>query len=124
MTDVSAGDGQALEQARSLLGATTDLIDRALSALKARTLEGERVSPALLDQHQLVSYDLSLSWAECTAARFLLAHAGRLEADSVEKNAFTTSLAAMFCAEAVTNCANRLRDARRISVLLSKILAL
>lgn len=109
MTDVSAGDGQTLEQARTLLSATTDLIDTALSALKAKTLEGERVSPALLDDHQLTSYELSLSWSECTAARFLLAHAVRLEAEAADQTAFTTRLAAMFCAEAVTNCANRLR---------------
>jgi (2S)-methylsuccinyl-CoA dehydrogenase len=109
MTDVSTGDGQALEQASALLTSTTNLIDRALSALKAKTLDGERVSPALLDEHQLISYDLSLSWSECIAARFLLEHAGRLEAESGELNAFTSRLAAMFCAEAVMNCVNRLR---------------
>ncbi len=109
MTDVSTDGGQALAQASTLLTSTTNLIDRALSALKAKTLDGERVSPALLDEHQLISYDLSLSWSECIAARFLLDHAGRLEAESGELNAFTTRLAAMFCAEAVMNCVNRLR---------------
>ena len=109
MTDVSTDGGQALAQARALLNSTTHLIDRALSALKAKTLDGERVSPALLDEHQLISYDLSLIWSECIAARFLLDHAGRLEAESGELNSFTTRLAAMFCGEAVTNCVNRLR---------------
>ena len=109
MTDLSMDSGQALAQARDLLTATTKLIDTALSALKAKTLDGERVSPALLDEHQLISYDLSLSWSECIAARFLLDHAGRLEAESGELNAFTSRLAAMFCAEAVMNCVNRLR---------------
>ena len=109
MTDLSMDSGQALAQARDLLTATTKLIDTALSALKAKTLDGERVSPALLDEHQLISYDLSLSWSECIAARFLLDHAVRLEAEPGALDTFTTRLAAMFCAEAVMNCVNRLR---------------
>jgi len=103
MSDVPHHDGQHLEHAGAVLAATTQLIDRALSALKAMTMEGERVAPARLDEHQLASYDLSLSWSECTAARFLLAHATRLAAESAATNAITTGLATYFCAEAVTN---------------------
>ena len=75
MTHVSMDDGHQLEQAGAILATASSLIDQALSTLKSRTLEGDRVSPAKLDDHQLISYELSLSWAECTAARFLLEHA-------------------------------------------------
>jgi (2S)-methylsuccinyl-CoA dehydrogenase len=98
-----------LDQAAAVLTGTTQLIDRALSTLKARSSEGGRVSPDRLDEQQLASYDLSVSWAECTAARFLLAHAGKLAADTAADNSFTSRLAALFCAEAVTNTLNRLR---------------
>ena len=78
MTDLSTGDGQLLDNADTLLATTTSLLDRAFSALKATCSEDGKVAAAKLDAHQLVSYDLSLSWAECTAARFALQHARRL----------------------------------------------
>ena len=78
MSDASLDEGGQLHQAEAVLAATTELIDRALSALKDRTTVGDQVSSAKLDEHQIVSYDLSLSWSECTAASFLLAHAKRL----------------------------------------------
>ena len=100
---------QQLQQAGAALQATTQLIDTALSALKLLTLDGERVSPAKLDEHQLASYELSLSWSECTASRFLTAHALQLAARSVPENTLTIQLANLFCAEAITNTVNRLR---------------
>ena len=100
---------QQLQQAGAALQATTQLIDTALSALKLLTLDGERVSPAKLDEHQLASYELSLSWSECTAARFLTAHALQLAARSVPENTLTIQLSNLFCAEAITNTVNRLR---------------
>lgn len=109
MSEVSSNDGQQLEQAAAVLAATTQLIDSALSALKIRTTEGGRVSPARLDEYQLASYELSVSWAECTAARFLLTHAQRLTTESSATNTFTTQLATLFCAEVVANTLNRLR---------------
>ncbi len=110
MSEVPHHDEQQLEHALAVLAATTQLIVRALSALKVQTTEGGRVVPARLDEHQVASYDLSLSWSECTAARFLLAHATRLTAESsATANAYTTRLATYFCAEAVTNTLHRLR---------------
>ena len=100
---------QQLQQAGAALQATTQLIDTALSAVKLLTLDGERVSPAKLDEHQLASYELSLSWSECTAARFLTAHALQLAARSVPENTLTIQLSNLFCAEAITNTVNRLR---------------
>jgi (2S)-methylsuccinyl-CoA dehydrogenase len=109
MSDVFLNDGQQLEQAYAALAATMQLIDTSLSAIKSRTLAGERVSAALLDEHQLASYDLSVSWSECTAAKFALAHAKQLVTESSQQNTFTAQLANLFCAEAVTNTLNRLR---------------
>ena len=52
--------------------------DYSLADLKERTQKADgRVSAALLDHHQLVSYDLSLSCAETTGARFMLDYAQR-----------------------------------------------
>ncbi len=109
MTHVPTDDGHQLEQAAAVLETGCGLIDQALSILKTKTVDGDRVSAAKLDTFQLISYELSVSWSECTAARFLLAHARRLEADSSTDHAFTARLAALFCAEAVTNCVSRLR---------------
>ena len=100
---------QQLNHAGGALKATTQLINAALSALKARTMDGERVSPAKLDEHQLASYDLSLSWSECTAARFLTAHAVQLAEHSVSANTLTIQLSNLFCSQAITNTLNRLR---------------
>ena len=109
MSDAFSDLEQQLQQADAALQATTQLIDTALSALKVLTLDGERVSPAKLDEHQLASYELSLSWSECTAARFLTAHALQLAARSVSENTLTIQLSNLFCAEAITNTVNRLR---------------
>jgi (2S)-methylsuccinyl-CoA dehydrogenase len=109
MTDVSTSGGQQLDQAAAVLEATQGLINSALSVLKANTRDGERASPAKLDDYQLVSYELSLCWAECTAAKFLLGHARRLLASDPGTDGFTTRLATLFCAEAVTTSAARLR---------------
>ena len=109
MSDVTLNDGQQLEQAVAVLSATTQLIDKSLSALKARTTESGRVVPARLDEHQLACYELSVSWSECTAAKFLMTHAQRLNSESSASNGFTTQLANLFCAEAVSNTLNRLR---------------
>ena len=109
MSDAFSDLEQQLQQAGAALQATTQLIDTALSALKLLTLDGERVSPAKLDEHQLASYELSLSWSECTAARFLTAHALQLAARSVSENTLTIQLSNLFCAEAITNTVNRLR---------------
>jgi (2S)-methylsuccinyl-CoA dehydrogenase len=98
-----------LSQATELLTATRGLLDRALSELKAKTLEGGKVSPARLDAHQLVCYELSLCWSECTSAGFLLDHAQRLQQEAPGAADFPARLAALFCAEAVTATTGRLR---------------
>jgi (2S)-methylsuccinyl-CoA dehydrogenase len=109
MTDLSLSGGQMLDQASAVLKQTQQLLDLALSSLKARTSQDGRVSPALLDEHQLVSYELALSWAECSSAGFLIAHAQRLQEQAPSAADFATRLAGFFCAEAVTSTTSRLR---------------
>ncbi len=103
MSDVSPTGEQLLEQAGPVLRDTQALIDKALSALKARTVVEGKLSNARLDEYQLVSYELSLCWAECCAARFMLDHAVECQDE------FTSRLCALFCAEAVTATGARLR---------------
>jgi len=103
MTDVSPTGGQLLDQAADVLQGAQGLIDRSLSALKAKTLDSGKLSNARLDDYQLVSYELSLCWAECCAARFMLEHSHACA------DAFTSRLCALFCAEAVTASCARLR---------------
>ncbi|MCB1855933.1 MAG: acyl-CoA/acyl-ACP dehydrogenase [Pseudomonadales bacterium] len=103
MSDVSPTGGQLLEQAAIVLADTQTLIDKALSALKAKTVVDGKLSNARLDDNQLVSYELSLCWAECCAARFMLDHASSCQDD------FTNRLCGLFCAEAVTASCARLR---------------
>ena len=109
MAEASKDELQLLEQAGAVLAANRGLIDRALTVLKANTLDGDRVSPAKLDDYQLVSYELSLCWAECTAASFLLCHARRLLDEAPNADGFTTSLACLFCAETIASSTARLR---------------
>jgi (2S)-methylsuccinyl-CoA dehydrogenase len=109
MTDVLITDGQKLDQAAAALTATQDLIAAALSTLKSKTLVAGRVSPAKLDDYQLISYELSLCWSECTSAGFLLAHARRLVDSTPQEDTFPIRLANLFCAEAVNTTLARLR---------------
>ena len=109
MAEASKDELQLLEQAGAVLAANRGLIDRALTVLKANTLDGDRVSPTKLDDYQLVSYELSLCWAECTAASFLLCHARRLLDEAPDADGFTTSLACLFCAETIASSTARLR---------------
>jgi len=103
MTDVSPTGGQLLDQAAAMLQGTQRLIDRALSKLKAKTLDGGKLSNPKLDACQLVSYELSLCWAECCAARFMLDHSRQC------RDEYTSRLCALFCAEATSASCARLR---------------
>ena len=72
---------EQLQQAALALTAVQKALDFALADLKERTQKADgKVSAALLDQHQMVSYDLALSCAEVTGARFMLDYAARARA--------------------------------------------
>tara|TARA_R110000823_G_scaffold305166_3_gene427140 strand:+ start:71883 stop:73565 length:1683 start_codon:yes stop_codon:yes gene_type:complete len=107
MTQVSPEQGLPLDSAGSLLSSAHALLDAAAAHIRAASLQDGKVSPALLDAQQLASYELAVSWSECTAARFLLDHARRLQAS--KPDAFVERLAMLFCAEAVSSSLARLR---------------
>jgi len=61
----------SLAQAQHALGTVQEVLNRGLAHIKAMSSEGGRISGTKLDEHQLVSYDIALSDAEATAARFM-----------------------------------------------------
>ncbi len=112
MSELIQTPAEQLQQATLALAAVQKALDYSLADLKERTQKADgRVSAALLDQHQLVSYDLSLSFAEVTGARFALDYAKRArESSSGSASELTLEerFALLFAAEAVQNARNRL----------------
>jgi (2S)-methylsuccinyl-CoA dehydrogenase len=72
---------EQLQQAALALDTVQKALDYSLADLKERSQKADgKISAALLDHHQLVSYDLALSCAEVTGARFGLDYAKRARA--------------------------------------------
>ncbi|MCB1841514.1 MAG: acyl-CoA dehydrogenase family protein, partial [Halioglobus sp.] len=107
MTQVSPETGLSLDSAGTLLAAAQTLLAQGAAHIRQNSLIDGAVSPGKLDAQQLVSYELAVSWSECTAARFLLNHAARLQASNPDP--FVERLAMLFCAEVVTESLQRLR---------------
>ncbi len=103
---------EQLQEAVLALNAVQKALDFALADLKERTQKADgKVSAALLDQHQLVSYDLALSCAEVTGARFMLDYAARARAaggGSTSEAILEERFALLFTAEALQGVRNRL----------------
>ncbi len=103
---------EQLQQAALALTAVQKALDFALADLKERTQKADgKVSAALLDQHQLVSYDLALSCAEVTGARFMLDYAKRARAAGggpTGEAILEERFALLFAAEAIQSLRNRL----------------
>ena len=82
--------------------------------MKERSQKADgKISAALLDHHQLVSYDLALSCAEITGARFGLDYAKRARAaggGSASELTLEERFALLFAAEALQAVRNRLSD--------------
>ncbi|MEM9256623.1 MAG: acyl-CoA dehydrogenase family protein [Pseudomonadota bacterium] len=108
MTDVNSDHAELLQQSAAALSGQMGLIERGFAHIRAQALRGEKVSSDGLDAQQLASYELSLAWAECTAAGFALDHARQLQAADAAAP-LPVRLALAFTAEAVVNSANRLR---------------
>ncbi|MBE2294413.1 MAG: acyl-CoA dehydrogenase family protein, partial [Phycisphaerales bacterium] len=103
---------EQLQQAALALNTVQKALDFALADLKERTQKADgRISASLLDQHQLVSYDLALSCAEILGARFMLEYAGRARVaggSSADKAILEERFALLFAAEALQGIRNRL----------------
>lgn len=96
--------GQSLDQAEAAVSQLQVLIEQALSGLKQVLTVDGKLSAAKLDAHQLPCYDIALCWSECTAARFMLSHARR-----VETAPLSARLTALFCADTLSGVLGRLR---------------
>jgi (2S)-methylsuccinyl-CoA dehydrogenase len=103
---------EELKQAELALDSVQSVLEYSLAYLKARSQKADgKISAALLDQHQLVSYDLALSYAELTGARFGLDYANRARAlccSSPSNLILEERFALLFTAESLQSIQNRL----------------
>ena len=103
---------EQLQQAALALAAVQKALDYSLADLKERSQQANgKISAALLDQHQLVSYDLALSCAEATGARFALDYAQRARVaggGAASELTLEERFALLFAAEALQAIRNRL----------------
>ncbi len=68
-------DANTLEQAGGIIEGTASVVDRSVAFLRGVVSVDGRVDGAVLDRHQLVSYELAWSAAEVAASRALLEQA-------------------------------------------------
>ncbi len=112
MSAPTQNPAQQLQQAASALDTVQKALDYSLADVKERSQKADgRISAALLDHHQLVSYDLALSCAEITGARFGLDYAKRARAaggGSADEPTIEERFALLFAAEALQAVRNRL----------------
>ena len=104
MEFVSESPASELALARASLAAVSPLVDGALAHLnKVCSVEG-RLSPAVLDEQQLVSYDISFCVAEQRASRNLLDYAEQV----MEQDVLAVWVACQFVSEAINTIVGRL----------------
>lgn len=103
-----AGASQLIETAEVALRAATALLDRAVASLRERSLSGGKLSGSKLDELQIESYDVALSFAEATAARFGLAYARRVADMDAGGATVETHLARFFTAEVLQTIRGRI----------------
>ncbi|MBV1932753.1 MAG: acyl-CoA dehydrogenase family protein, partial [Porticoccaceae bacterium] len=101
LSETAAAD---LDIARSALAEISPLIDAALMHLNSACSADGRLSPALLDEQQLVSYDISFCVAEQSASRNLLDYA----AEVCEQDGLAVWVACQFVAESIKSIIARL----------------
>ena len=111
MSEKNQPVAELMNQANQALGVAQGVLDFALADLKEKSLQNGRISAARMDQHQLACYDLSLSCAEATGARFMLDYAAKVrdEAGNPTRPVILEErLALLFCAEAIHSIRSRL----------------
>ncbi len=109
-----------VEQAKSYLENAQNLLDRALSKLKADSLVNDRVSGSKLDEKQLACYEIAYCEAEITAAKVVLDYCVNVRTEKGESaGKIEEALAFQFTAEALQNSRARF-SARRSDFGLTK----
>jgi len=97
----------SVSELRSCHGLVANLQNKALSTVKkACTNTDGKLSSELLDQQQLVSYELAFCAAELAAVSAVIDY---LDETSVLKNDLAVATMQMFCAEALQSCVGRLQ---------------
>ena len=112
MSASTQNPAEQLQQAALALDTVQKALDYSLADVKERSQKADgKISAALLDHHQLVSYDLALSCAEVTGARFGLDYAKRARkagGGSAGELTLEERFALLFAAEALQAVRNRL----------------
>ncbi len=109
MNDAVTTNGPLLAPSHALLEAAQTLLGMAFSHIKSQCGDNGKVASDKLDAHQVACYELAISWSECTAAQFALQHARDTAQHTPQQRDYVERLAALFCAEAVSNTQQRLR---------------
>ncbi|TNC80382.1 MAG: acyl-CoA dehydrogenase [Oleiphilus sp.] len=108
---MSQNASQLIEQAQAYVASVQHLVDQSLSFVKHHCLnEAGRLSGTRLDEYQLVSYELAYCAAELSGAKFTNDYARQHRAKSGDTDVLYMEerFALHFCAEAISNCRNRL----------------
>lgn len=103
-----------IQQAETLLAASHNALNQALSYLKQQcTVEG-RVSQHAMEKHQLASFELAYSAAELQAADIQLAYCAKVreQKQSADPLIVEERLALQYAAEAILNCRTRFNTRR------------
>ena len=109
------------QQARLSLDLLHTQVDAGFSHLKALCSENGRLDPALLDQQQQVSYELSFCVADLEACKAMLLYADKANAETD----LCHSVALAFCAETARGVWQRLLNhARELGLPSEQLLTL
>jgi len=97
--EISAGG------AKQLLRSLHEFLDVGLESIKAACIKNKKLDPALLDDHQLTSYELAFCEAEISAANSFLDHTEKSEPDALHQN-----LALLFAGDIFQSVMTRLKS--------------
>src|SRR5579864_7358939 len=97
-----------LAQADTALASCRRLLERAAWRLRERCLHEGKVAAAKLDQAQLVSFDLALSFAELTGGEFAVHYARRASDAGAGAGEVEARFARLFAAESIHAIRGRL----------------
>jgi (2S)-methylsuccinyl-CoA dehydrogenase len=91
--------------AKQLLRSLHEFLDVGLKRIKAACIKNNKLDSALLDDHQLTSYELAFCEAEISAANSFLDHTEKSEPDALQQN-----LALLFAGDIFQSVITRLKS--------------
>ncbi len=107
---ISSSAVQVIDQAKEAIAMAQSKLDKSLSYIKQACTSDGRLSGKLLDEHQLVSYELAFVAAELSGASTVLDYAQRVRSARGENAGLEIEekIALVFAAEALQNTRSRL----------------